>query len=93
MLIWSNAIQRATAFLDLLYMQNVLRMFDIEGKFLKDFPLDVGTVTGYSGRKKDTEVQCVAAASALHAPEAIAGPGVLEPENVSNQTIVHKGRT
>ena len=38
-------------------LQNVLRMFDIEGKFLRDFPLAVGTVTGYSGRKKDSEVR------------------------------------
>lgn len=41
----------------LLDLQNVLHMFDMEGTFLKDFPLAVGTVTGYSGRKKDSEVR------------------------------------
>ena len=40
----------------LLQLQNVLQMFNIEGIFLRDFPLAVGTVTGYSGRKKDSEV-------------------------------------
>ena len=32
-------------------------MFDIEGKFLRDFPLGVGAVTGYSGEKEDSEVR------------------------------------
>ena len=27
-----------------------------DGSFVKNFPLDMGSITGYSGRRKDTEI-------------------------------------
>ena len=38
-------------------LQSVLLLHKLEdGSFVKDFPLDMGSVTAYSGRKKDTEI-------------------------------------
>ena len=38
-------------------MQSVLLLHKLEdGSFVKNFPLAMGSVTGYSGRKKDTEI-------------------------------------
>ena len=37
--------------------QSVLLLHKLEdGSFVKTFPLDMGSITGYSGRKKDTEI-------------------------------------
>ena len=38
-------------------MQSVLILHKLEdGSFVKNIPLDMGSITGYSGRKKDTEI-------------------------------------
>ncbi|XP_005991058.1 prolyl endopeptidase isoform X1 [Latimeria chalumnae] len=37
-------------------VKDVLQLYDLSGQFLKDLPLDVGTIMGFSGRKKDTEI-------------------------------------
>ena len=29
---------------------------DIDGKFLSNFPLDMGSITGYSGKRKQSEI-------------------------------------
>ena len=47
----------STTILYFLAPQNVLRMFDIKGTFLRVFPLGVGAITGYSGQKKDSDVR------------------------------------
>ena len=37
--------------------QSVLLLHKLDdGSFVKDFPLEMGSVTGYSGRRKDTEI-------------------------------------
>lgn len=47
-------------FLVLCYLhdvKNVLQLFDLaSGSHLKTFPLDVGSIVGYSGQKKDSEI-------------------------------------
>lgn len=38
-------------------VKNVLKMYQLEsGKELKTFPLDVGSIVGFTGRKKDSEI-------------------------------------
>jgi prolyl oligopeptidase len=37
-------------------VKHVLHLYDMNGQFLKNFPLEVGTVAGYHGRKKDSEI-------------------------------------
>ena len=38
-------------------VQSVLLLHKLEdGSFVKNFPLDMGSITGYSGRRKDTEI-------------------------------------
>ncbi|XP_067863012.1 prolyl endopeptidase-like isoform X2 [Heptranchias perlo] len=38
-------------------VKDVLQLYDLAtGDFLKDLPLDVGSIAGYSGRKKNTEI-------------------------------------
>jgi prolyl oligopeptidase len=38
-------------------VKSVLLLHKLEdGSFVQDFPLDMGSITGYSGRKKDTEI-------------------------------------
>lgn len=38
-------------------VQSVLLLHKLEdGSFVQNFPLDMGSITGYSGRRKDTEI-------------------------------------
>lgn len=38
-------------------MKNILQLHDLAtGAHLKTFPLEVGSIVGYSGQKKDTEI-------------------------------------
>lgn len=37
-------------------LQSVLHLHNLTGERLMTFPLDIGSIVGYSGRKKDSEV-------------------------------------
>ncbi|XP_072890746.1 prolyl endopeptidase-like [Hemitrygon akajei] len=55
---WATCVN--DKFLVLNYLKDVkdtLQLYDLAtGKFLKDLPLDVGSISGYSGRKKNKEI-------------------------------------
>lgn len=42
--------------LPLLLLQSVVYLHNLLGERLMSFPLDIGSIVGFSGRKKDSEV-------------------------------------
>ena len=58
---WEWPVDKATSLLHIVSLfsdtQSVLCLHQLsDGSFVKNFPLDMGSITGYSGKRKDSEI-------------------------------------